>query len=198
MGEGRGSKAKILATASALIRDGGYHATSLDDILKDSGVARSNFYYHFDSKEAMTLAVLDAQIAFFQQRIIAPTIGSPNRAPLDRLNAFFDALTDLQRGRGAQRDSPFAHLAVELADEGEPFRERLSAFFRGLEQTVAATLRAGLCAQSFRADLDPDQAAAMIVAYVEGAILLAKTHRSLTPLSQGLPLVSRLLEPPAR
>src|SRR5919202_1947911 len=107
----------------------------------------------------MTLAVLDAQIAFFRQQIIAPAIGNADQAPLDRLNAFFDALTDLQRGRGAQRDSPFAHLAVDLADEGEPFRERLSAFFRGLEQTVAAMLRAGLCEQTFRADLDPDQAA---------------------------------------
>ena len=41
---------QILDAAGRLIHLRGYHNTSLDDVLRESGVGKGNFYYYFKSK----------------------------------------------------------------------------------------------------------------------------------------------------
>jgi AcrR family transcriptional regulator len=44
------SKKKILDAAARLFSELGYHRTSMDDIAKESGVAKGTLYYHFSGK----------------------------------------------------------------------------------------------------------------------------------------------------
>src|SRR5436309_7605068 len=56
---GRSTREAILEAASRLIHVHGYNHTSLDDVLRESGVGKGNFYYHFKSKEELGYAILD-------------------------------------------------------------------------------------------------------------------------------------------
>ena len=49
--KGATTKEEILQTACRLVYRQGFNNTSLDDILRESGVGKGNFYYHFKSKE---------------------------------------------------------------------------------------------------------------------------------------------------
>ena len=53
------SKERLLASARELIHENGFQQTSVDEILKKSGVTKSNFYYHFKSKEELGLIILE-------------------------------------------------------------------------------------------------------------------------------------------
>src|SRR5450432_172003 len=66
MNGAHGSKEKILLSARELFYFVGYQTTSVDDILRACGVAKSNFYYHFRTKDELALAVLDLEIAEFE------------------------------------------------------------------------------------------------------------------------------------
>ena len=44
--EGRSTREAILGAASRLIHVHGYNHTSLDDVLRESGVGKGNFYYY--------------------------------------------------------------------------------------------------------------------------------------------------------
>ena len=48
----------LIDTAYRLFNEHGYHATGIDRILAESGVAKATLYKHFDSKDALILAVL--------------------------------------------------------------------------------------------------------------------------------------------
>ena len=61
-------------------------------------------------------------------------------------------------------------------------------------QALAACLSEGALAGVVRSDIAPDQLAAIALAAVEGFMLMAKTHRSSAPLSQGLPVLRLLLQ----
>src|SRR5260370_535648 len=61
--EGRSTREVILAAATRLIHVHGYNHTTLDDILRESGVGKGNFYYHFKSKEDLGYAILDQIVA---------------------------------------------------------------------------------------------------------------------------------------
>src|SRR6476646_5610910 len=70
MSGANGSREKILKCAHDLFYCVGYHATSVDDILRDCGVAKSNFYYHFRTKDDLALEVLILRMVEFEQGIL--------------------------------------------------------------------------------------------------------------------------------
>jgi AcrR family transcriptional regulator len=61
--KGRATREKLVATARELFGRDGYDATSIDSVLRASGVARGSLYHHFENKTALFDAVLDQVIA---------------------------------------------------------------------------------------------------------------------------------------
>ena len=53
------SKERILAAAKELFLAGGYAATTVDAICEKAELTKGSFYYSFDSKEDLGIAVLD-------------------------------------------------------------------------------------------------------------------------------------------
>lgn len=53
------TKKKIADAAKALFVQKGYNATSIDDMVKATGCSAGNIYYHFKSKEALFLHLVD-------------------------------------------------------------------------------------------------------------------------------------------
>ena len=52
-------RASLLVAARTVFARSGFHSTSVSDIVKEAGVARGTFYYHFDSKRGVFAAVID-------------------------------------------------------------------------------------------------------------------------------------------
>lgn len=54
------TRAKIIAAARRLFAENGYERTSTEALLEQSGVSRGALYHHFENKEAIFAAVLEA------------------------------------------------------------------------------------------------------------------------------------------
>jgi TetR/AcrR family transcriptional repressor of nem operon len=54
------TRGKLLAAARNVIRAKGYTATSVDDICAAAGLTKGSFFHHFDSKEALGIAAVEA------------------------------------------------------------------------------------------------------------------------------------------
>lgn len=76
------TKARILDAAERLFADNGFRSTSMRDITQEAGVNLAAVNYHFGSKEALMVAVLE--------RTTAPV----NRARLERLDTLEAAAGD--------------------------------------------------------------------------------------------------------
>ena len=57
---------KIVETAVELFHFFGYDGTSIDMLIKEAGVSKSNFYYYFEGKEALGLEVMETVTAFYK------------------------------------------------------------------------------------------------------------------------------------
>ena len=53
------TRSKILEAAIKLFSTRGFNAASVDDICKEAGISKGAFYHHFESKQALFLALLD-------------------------------------------------------------------------------------------------------------------------------------------
>ena len=83
-------KQRIIETASHLFYQNGYNLTGINEIIKESNIAKATLYNHFKSKEDICLAYLKYKDSTLQQELRAFIDNTPKGQK--RLLAFFDFL----------------------------------------------------------------------------------------------------------
>ncbi|MFG1671711.1 TetR/AcrR family transcriptional regulator [Streptomyces sp. Y7] len=186
MGRTSDAKQKILAAARSLIEGRGYSALGVAEICKAAGVPKGSFYYFFESKESLALAVVDEHWAA-QRRDWARVLDGDGE-PLQRLRRLFEETQAGQRavqeGCGTVSGCLFGNLTLELSNQTEAVRARLQEIFDAQADMVERVVEEA----RERGDVtvaDTREAARAVVAQLEGQVMFAKLYNSterLTPL----------------
>lgn len=114
---------QLIQTAQELFYRVGYHATGIDRILAESGVAKMTLYKHFRSKDELILAVLAARQQELLDQLQALRQALP---PRQALLATFDGLHGLIH----QADfcgCSFINAAAEFQDREHPIHRQAAA-----------------------------------------------------------------------
>lgn len=172
------AKGKTLAAAAKLFRQQGYHGTALQDILAAAGSPRGSLYFHFpDGKEEIGGAALTLAGEAVRQAIAKAAETSEDAETF---------LTRVVRGMAAELEKsdfkegcPIATTALETAAQSEV----LGAATRTAFQKWELELKRGLFRLGMPAG-DADLMATLVLSQFEGALLLARTYRSLEPLQR--------------
>jgi TetR/AcrR family transcriptional repressor of nem operon len=182
--DGRSAREAILDAATRLMGVHGYRNTSLDDVLRESGVGKGNFYHYFRSKEELGYAVLDQFIGVFLDRALRPCFSEGGGSPLDQIRCFFDRVREIQRERNCVGGCPLGNLAAELSDLHEGFRGRLNGVFSTWRERLTKSLREAQEGGDVRADCQPEAVAHFLVAALEGAMLMTKLTKDIGVMEQ--------------
>jgi TetR/AcrR family transcriptional repressor of nem operon len=172
-------KEQILEVATRLMAAQGFHRTSLDDVLRESGTGKGNFYHYFRSKEDLGYAILDRLLERFEARTLAPIFRDGDRDPLGQVETFLDEILANQRARNCVGGCPLGNLATELADAHEGFRQRLADGFEQWRQCLATALTRARTLGALAPDVEPAALAHFLVAGIEGAILLTRVQKDI-------------------
>src|SRR5260370_12385446 len=84
--KGAATRDQILNAAARLMHVQGYQSTSLDDVLRESGVGKGNFYYYFKSKEDLGYAIIDRITQAFVDRTLRPAVAQTDPYPATQLH----------------------------------------------------------------------------------------------------------------
>ncbi len=153
----------VQVAADLFIRDG-FHATGVDRILEESGVARMTLYNHFKSKEELIVAALEYQDLQVREWLVAAVERLAKR-PADRLLAIFDAFDEWFRGDGFS-GCLFIKASGEFPNPENPIRQTAVEH----QQMIVSYIR-GLGAEA--GARDPEQLAQQLYLLLEGAIVTA-------------------------
>jgi TetR/AcrR family transcriptional repressor of nem operon len=176
-------RVQILDAASRLISERGYSQTSVDDVIKASGLCgKSHFYHYYKSKESLGYAILDKELDRLTERGLA-ILRETQIDALERLGLFIDTLVVSQAERGCKGGSCLGMLAAELADSHEGFRKRIDEVFLGWETHIESLLEEAR--PILRADVDTQRLARFVIATLEGAVLMSRVKRDVVVL-QGI------------
>lgn len=182
--DAKATRDAIVAAATRLMQIRGYHATSLDDVLTESGVGKGTFYHYFASKEDLGYALLERIVAAFVAHTLDPCFSDPTGRPLSQIHCFLDRVVETQRAVNCVGGCPLGNLASELSDVHEGFRARLAAVFSAwrarLTQALDEAHRRGDVTDSCR----PEAVAHFLVAALEGAILMTKVNKDIAVMEQ--------------
>jgi TetR/AcrR family transcriptional repressor of nem operon len=190
---GRQTRDAILAAAGKLMHVNGYQATSLDDVLRESGVGKGNFYYHFRSKEELGRAIVDELIGSFLERTLAPCFADLDACPVGQIRCFLDRVLAAQRESHCVGGCALGNLAAELADVHEGFRERLAGVFSIWRGELTRALERAQQRGAVGPECRPATVAHFLVASLEGAILMTKLTKDISLMEQCVEELKRYL-----
>ena len=174
----KSTKEQILQTACRLIHRKGFNNTSLDDILRESGVGKGNFYYYFKSKDDLGYAVLD-RLALWTSQQIGEEIFGRGEDPVGEIFHLFDLVVAMQREAGCMGGCPLGNLAIEMSDIHDGFRQRIEEILASWQSYIARALAQAQAKGQLAQNVQLDRIADFIFAGVEGAILVTKVRKDL-------------------
>ncbi|MBI4830970.1 MAG: TetR/AcrR family transcriptional regulator [Candidatus Lindowbacteria bacterium] len=187
------SKQKILAEAAKLIHTKGFNNTSVQDILDATAVTKSNFYYHFESKEQLAFEVLSRRMQWFYAQVIEPSLDNPDLRPAEQVDVFMDKILALGTSPEGELGCPFGNLAQEMSAVHEPLRQTLSKFFSLGAERLENCFDEGKQAGVFKEALPSRQLAEFVLAQVQGSFLLRKTHKDPRVMERNVEMLRQMI-----
>jgi AcrR family transcriptional regulator len=157
LAKGEDRKQRILAVAQRLLSRNGWRSTTLAQIAGEAGVTPAGLLHHFESKEQLLHAVLDAR-------------DLDDDAHSDRGGDLLGEIAQVadRFNRAPELVGTFTVLLVENIHPDAPLHDRLVARQRDATEIVAEAIRRGQAAGRFRSDIDPAVKAVEILAFTHG------------------------------
>jgi AcrR family transcriptional regulator len=185
---GATTRRRILDAAAKLIQTNGVNGTSVDDVLAAAGAGKSQFYHYFASKDALV-----RDLVALHQETLPAAQGTAFAAVADPegpgLAAWLDlVVADYDRGV-YDAGCPIGNLASELAAQNEDLRQCLEEAIGAWTQALADALEQRQAAGLLRGGVDCRRFARVIVATVQGSLLIAKTQKSREPLMDAVAML---------
>ncbi|WP_405148853.1 TetR/AcrR family transcriptional regulator [Sphaerisporangium sp. NBC_01403] len=181
--KGAETRDRLLDATQELVETGGYFGAGLNQVIAVSGAPRGSLYFHFPGGK---------------DQLVGESVRRAGRAIGDALEGLADSspsvaefvegvlrhLGDRLEGSGWRKGCPVATVALEMAATSDPLQEACSEVYTSWERALRARLDG---------HPDADDLSVTILALVEGALLLARAHRSREPLSRVARQITALL-----
>lgn len=164
------SRAAILESAAALLRERGISASSVADVMRGAGMTVGGFYGHFDSKESLFAETIRYAARTTWDRLVKGARGDSPRARVASVARRYLARE--------HRDEPASGCLVpaaagEIARLGEPYQSALASEIERFTTILASAL----------GDPRKDRKQALaLIALMTGALSMARAVAG-TPLS---------------
>ncbi len=166
------SREKLLDAAFHEIFKNGFQPTGLGAIMTRAGVTKGAIYHHFRHKNELGYCVFDeVLVPWVRERWIDPLRSAVD--PLGELTKRMLWLTRLP-ARQLARGCPLNNLIQEVGGVDTDFGARMNALLDDWRSVVAGALKRGQRNGHVRHDLNTVNAAAFIVAAIEGVVGVAK------------------------
>ncbi len=172
------TRRKLVEATLGLMLKQGFAGTTVDEICADAGVTKGSFFHHFESKEAIGRAALDA-FAEFGTMIYSPSWADPTLDPLEQLYKHLDIMVEIAERPGTDSTSCMVGmLSQELSATRSDFRDACRDHLITWTTRVAKMLGDAKVLHPPKVDFDPESVAWMLNSLWQGSMLIAKTRKS--------------------
>lgn len=158
------TRAKIIESAIKLFSNRGFNATSVDDICEEAGISKGAFYHHFESKQALFLALLDSWLQTIDTAIEASKDKTAPETFMQMTEAFPYVFETAGEGL------PMFFEFWLQASRDKTVWEASIAPYRRYHKYFTSLIKKGVEEGSF-VEVDPELASRMIVSTAMGLFL---------------------------
>jgi TetR/AcrR family transcriptional repressor of nem operon len=162
-----------LSTAVDLFSSKGYSDTSMDDIVRATGVSRYGLYGTFGNKRELFEQALDRYAEGMGKqsflRLLEPDVS------LSHIRTIFDERVADMCCTEERKGCLFIHTAMQLAPDDEELRGVLKTFMKRMSKAFEVGLESAKEKGEVRADLDLRAAGQLLTSTMLGLVVLGRT-----------------------
>jgi AcrR family transcriptional regulator len=153
MGKGEQTRLAVLERAADVAARQGLSTLTIGDLAARTRLSKSGLFAHFQSKEALQLAVLAYARDKFTDEVIRPATRTPRGEA--RVRALFENWLKVSRQSNAE--CLFVSASAEFDDQPGPVRDQLVRDHRDCTDSIMQMFRTGIAEGDFREDAEPEQ-----------------------------------------
>ena len=162
------TKKSIMEAATSLFAREGYESTGVAEICERAGVSKGAFYYHFESKEAVFLALIDTWLNTLETTLNDVTYQA--KSVPDGLLEMAGMMQPI-----FENNQFFMGLFLELwthANRNEKVRQATIAPYRRFEETFTRLIKRGI-EEGTLENIEPEIAGQLLLSLSSGLFLQA-------------------------
>ncbi|NJK28849.1 MAG: TetR/AcrR family transcriptional regulator [Acaryochloridaceae cyanobacterium CSU_3_4] len=174
MSKAQKTKTHIIEQAAILFNQQGYSGSSLSDLMRVTGLQKGGIYNHFRSKDELALAAFDFAVHLVQQKLRGALKGK--RHGVDRLMTILRVYEHMLEDPPVQGGCPILNTAIESDDTHPALRERAQRAMDAWRLLIQRIVNQGIKRGEFQATVDAASVATVLIATIEGAVMLSKLY----------------------
>ena len=190
MQKGDETKDKILEVSLDLLHKRGYFATSINNIIDNSGVKKGSIYFHYRSKEILIIEVLNQAIERYEKQI---SDGVSHENASDQILDMIDAITGYHANGDISKGCLFGNMALEIGHDGSEISALIESFFKRWENEFISLLNTAEKNGEIKLKEPARVFARMILASIEGGVLLSKISGNTESLKDCMRFIKSLI-----
>jgi len=183
---------RILESASQLFYTQGYRATGINEVIKQSGVAKATFYNHFPAKDDLCLAYLELH-SDDEKRSINKQIQA-KRTPRAKFLAVIEAIQPWLESNNL-RGCEYLNTVAEVPDPSNPLRlkgRQHYEWLRGLIKELAEDLITSDPGRYMTLNAESLSDDYMMI--LIGAIALTEVYHDTWPIKHAIKMVKQMID----
>lgn len=174
---------KLLDEGVRLLMKQGYHATGVNEIVKNVQIPKGSFYSYFESKEAFAAESITHYIEPFIQ-LLSKHIQNPQVDSLTALkNYYAELVAEVEKG-GYKGGCLLGNLMGEIGDTSELCNQSLKHVVDRYKLLQQKALLQAQGEGTVRKDRNAENMADLLVNNWQGALLRMKLEQSVQPLQE--------------
>lgn len=193
MSKGEETRLIIIEKAAPIFNKRGYSGTSLSDIMEATGLQKGGIYNHFANKDAIALESFDYAYNIARERYRA-ALKEAGRDPVKQLFGMLEVFARNVEDPPIAGGCPVLNTAVDSDDTHPELRLHARNAITEWRMTIQKIIRRGQERGVFREDVHGDTIATMMIALLEGAVMMSRLYRDRLFMDRAVEHVRTYLE----
>lgn len=179
--DGEATRKRVIEQTAGLLNKQGYLGTPVSEIMRVTGLQKGGIYNHFESRQSLALEAFEYAVGRLHKQLHEAVTGKPNAR--EKLLAMLKVFRGYLQNRMLPGGCPIMNLAIE-SDDADPkmrdaARKAMAEIIEMFEKVIAQGIEAG---DFRRGDLHVRTRASLLIASIEGGIMLSNLYKEDTPL----------------
>jgi len=191
MRKGEATRKRIVVRTANLLNTQGFRSTPVSEIMRVAGLQKGGIYRHFESRAALTLEAFEFAFGRMRDRLLQSIEGKETAK--DKLMALLEVARRAPREEAFRGGCPVMNLAIESDDADPELRETARKAMMKLiglfERIIAEGMKRGEFPKG-----DAHARASLMVASLEGAIMLTNLYKDVTYMETVLDHLERSVQ----
>lgn len=166
----------IIVATCRLLEKQGYPATGLNEIVRESGAPKGSLYHYFpEGKDQIVSEAIRFAGQILVERMRAELAKVDN--PMLSIYKYIMHLADMVEEKHFLAGNPLTIVSVEAAGTNERISQSCRDIYDQIEAVLAEKIKS--CGIS---EMEASEQALLVLASLEGGIILSRAHRTVDPL----------------